>query len=153
VSRVADLAWAAVTGALMAFVALATVAICGCSDLRPAIVAADTTRATGHAMAAVVDAACVQPALDAEDASEEEAARVVAHLERIRCPEALHAQTYLSEAHSALVALIGAIQAGQCQATVASPAPARCDLARATMRLAEAGARLARAVDGLEAAQ
>jgi hypothetical protein len=136
-----------VLGYLVAF------GLLSCHDLRPAIVAADTTRATGHALAAVVDEMCTQPALEAEDATEEEAARVVAHLERIRCPEALHALTTLSEAHSALVALIGAIQAGQCQATVASPAPARCDLARATMRLAEAGARLARAVDGLEAAQ
>jgi hypothetical protein len=134
-----------VLGYLVAF------GLLSCSDLRPAIVAADTTRATGHALAAVVDEMCTKPALAAEHASEEEAARVVARLEALRCPEALHAQTALSEAHGAMVALIAAVEAGQCHATVASPAPARCDLARASMRLVEAAARFGRAVDHLEA--
>jgi hypothetical protein len=132
-----------VLGYLVAF------ASAGCTDLRPVIATADATRATGHALAAVVDEVCAKPYAAAADLPEEQALAEVIRLDRLRCPEALRAQTALSEAHGALVALIGAIQAGQCQATVASPAPARCSLVAASTRLVEASARLARAVDAL----
>lgn len=143
------------TGAMLGLLALALVAVLtGChGGTGPAVRAADATRATGHALAAVVDEVCTRPAQQAAAAGlDERAARVeVERLERLRCPEAWAAQTALSEAHAAMVALVAAHEARQCHATVAAPAPARCDLARATLRLVEAAARLARAVDALRA--
>ena len=152
-SRFADLAWAVVTGALMAAIALATVAVCGCTSLTVPIRAANATRATAVELIAVVDAVCTEPARAAVEArlSPEASAAEAERLEALGCPEAWRAQTAISEAHGAMVALLTAIQAGQCQATVAAPAPARCDLGRATMALVEAGARLVRAVDALRA--
>lgn len=143
----------ALTGAMLGVLAAALVAVTGCTSLTVPIRAANATRATAAELGAVVDAVCTEPARAAlaADLSPEASRAEVTRLEALGCPEAWRAQTTLSEAHGAMVALLEAIQAGQCQATVATSAPARCDLGRATMRLAEAGARLARAVDAMGA--
>lgn len=146
-----DFIASAATGTILGGLALSTVA--SCSDLAPAIHTANVTRTTGHALAAVVTARCAEPYARAADMPAADARAEVARLDALRCPEALRAQTALSEAHGAMVALLVAVEAGQCQATVAAPAPARCDLGRATMALVSAGARLARAVDALGAPQ
>ena len=143
----------AITGAMLGVLAAALVAVTGCSSLTVPIRAANATRATAVELIAVVDAVCTEPARAAlaADLSPEASAAEAERLDALGCPEAWRAQTAVSEAHGAMVALLTAIQAGQCQATVAAPAPARCDLGRATMALVEAGARLVRAVDALRA--
>lgn len=124
--------------------------VLGCTSIDAPIRATNAARTTGHELAAFVATTCAEPYARAAEMTEAKAYAEVARLDALRCPEALAAQTALSDAHGTMVALLTAIQAGQCQATIAAPAPARCDLGRATMALVEAGARLARAVDALD---
>ena len=144
----------ATTGAVLGALALATVALLAGCTLSEAIRTADTVRASGHVLAAVVQEVCTGPAEEADDAglSADEARAVADELEARHCPEAWAAQQVLADAHGALVALLDARRAGQCEPLLAAQPAPRCDLVRVTVRLIEAQARLARAVDTLRGA-
>ncbi len=139
-----------VRGTLTIFVVGYFANLAACSNLQPAIRTANEVRRSGHELAVVIEQLCTIPYERAAEASEEEARRELARLDGMKCPAAFRAQTALAQAHGLYHATLTAIQAGECAAAFA-PRGELCDLPKATAKLIEAGAEVARAVERIEA--
>jgi hypothetical protein len=141
-ARARELQPAARLFALAGVVALDT----SCRDQSIAIQAANDVRTVGHAMAVQLDTECTKQYERAATLAPAEAGAEALRLDRKGCPRFARAHDVLRASHKSLVAVIAAIDAGQCDSFVNQP-PRECDLVGAIANVIDASAELARAAE------
>lgn len=140
-----DVAGTIVVGCGMAVLLLLAVALVGCRDTEYARTVAGVQLDVGHGSAAALRTLCSEPYQAATTIAQ------VERLDRLGCPAAARAHGLLRTSHATLVAVVGAIEAGQCDSFVSGKAPVKCDLMSAIEDVVDASAALAVAVRQLEA--